>query len=120
MKKLLVCILPMLFVLASCTPIEQQARNTAAALQGTIVAAQTQYQTSCVANPSQKVCVLINNGIAGENALITAIETYCGWSVIAPPTNPNAACVPVKGAEAALTIAISNATALTLEIKGAI
>ena len=116
MKKCLVVILTV--VMLGCTPIEQQARNTAAALQGTIVAAQAKYHDSCVANPKQGVCQDINKGIAGENALITAVETYCGWSLTAPPADPNTKCVPVKTAQAGLSIAISNATALTLQIKG--
>jgi hypothetical protein len=54
------------------------------------------------------------------NALITAIETYCGWAVTAAPPDPNAACVPVKSAEAGLRAAIANAASLTVQIKGAI
>ena len=105
-------------VLVACSPIEQKARDTAALLQGSIVAAQAKYHDTCVGNASQNVCVSINRGVAGENALITAVETYCGWSTIAPPADTNAKCVPVKSAEAALTAAIANATQLTLEIKG--
>lgn len=116
MKRLFVLV-PLLILIA-CSPIEQQARNTAAALQGTLVAAQAKYHDTCVANPSQNVCTTINKGVSGENALITAIETYCGWSTTIPPTDPNAKCVPVKGAQAALQSAIANATALTLQIKG--
>ena len=73
--------------LVACSPLEQQARNTAAALQGAILAAQTQQQTSCAANPSQESCRVINGAIGAENALITATEAYCGWSVTAPPAN---------------------------------
>jgi len=113
---LLVCMLPML----GCSPIENQARDTAAALSGAIVAAQTQYQATCVANPNEQVCQLINKGVAGENALITAVETYCGWTASIVPPDPTATCVPVKSAQAALEVAITNASTLTLEIKGAI
>lgn len=118
MKTFLVLILILSFAMIACSPIEQQARNTAAALQGAIVAAQAKYHDTCVANPSQNVCQVVNRGISGENALITSIETYCGWSTVAPPTDPNAKCVPVKTAQAGLTTAIANATRLTLEIKG--
>lgn len=113
---LLVCFLPMM----GCSPIENQARDTAAALSGAIVAAQTQYQASCVANPNQQVCQLINQGVAGENALITAVETYCGWTATVAPPDVTAQCVPVESAQAALEAAITNASTLTLEIKGAI
>jgi len=107
-------------LMLGCSPIENQARDTAAALSGSIVAAQTKYQANCTANPSQQICGLINQGVSGENALITAVETYCGWSPTLAPPDATATCVPVKSAQAALQAAIANATALTLEIKGAI
>jgi len=109
-----------IMVLSGCSPVEQKARDTAAALSGSIVAAQSQYQASCTANPNQQVCQLINRGVAGENALITAVESYCGWAPGAAPPDSTAACVPVKSAQAALEAAIVNAASLTLEIKGAI
>ena len=109
-----------LLVLVGCSPVEHKARDTAAALSGSIVAAQSQYQASCTTNPSQEVCQLINRGVAGENALITAVETYCGWAQGAAPPDPTATCVPVKSAQAALEAAVANAAELTLEIKGAI
>ena len=43
-----IALLPML----GCSPIENQARDTAAALSGSIIAAQTKYQASCTANPA--------------------------------------------------------------------
>ena len=113
---LLICLLTMM----GCSPIESKARDTAAALSGAIVAAQSQYQASCSANPNQQVCELINRGVAGENALITAVETYCGWSPTVAPPDPTATCVPVKSAQVALEAAIENAATLTIEIKGAI
>ncbi len=111
-----VCLFPML----ACSPVENQARDTAAALSGSIVAAQTRYQSTCAAQPNQEICQVINRGISGENALITAVETYCGWSATLAPPDPAAKCVPVKSAEAALRTAIANAATLTLQIKGAI
>ena len=109
-------VLPML----GCSPLENQARDAAAALSGSIVAAQTKYQGSCTANPSQQICQAINRGVSGENALVTAVETYCGWAVTPAPPDPNAKCVPAKSAQAALQTAIANAAALTLQIKGAL
>ncbi len=109
-----------LLVMVGCSPIENRARDTAAALSGSIVAAQTKYQASCVANPRQQVCGIINQGISGENALITAVETYCGWSPNLAPPDPTAKCVPVKSAQAALEAAIANAATLTLQVKGAL
>lgn len=113
---LVVGLLPML----GCSPIENQARDTAAALSGSIIAAQTKYQASCTANANQEVCQLINRGASGENALITAVETYCGWGPMLAPPDAAARCVPVKSMQAGLQAAIANAAALTLEIKGAI
>jgi hypothetical protein len=120
--KYLIRILVAFGVLAmvECSPLETQARDTAAALSGSIIAAQTEYQASCSENPSQQICQVINRGIFGENALITAIETYCGWAVTPGPPDPTAACVPVKSAQATLQAAIANASALTLQIKGAL
>jgi hypothetical protein len=113
---MIVCLL----ALVGCSPVENQARDTAAALSGAIVAAQTEYQASCAANPKQQVCEVINRGVSGENALVTAVEAYCGWSVTLAPPDPTAKCVPVKSAEAALRAAIANAATMTLQIKGAL
>lgn len=109
-----------MLAMAGCSPVESQARDTAAALSGSIVAAQTKYQSSCAANPSQQICGLINRGVSAENALITAVETYCGWAPTAAPPDPTAKCAAVKSAQAALQVAIANAAQLTLQIKGAI
>lgn len=104
----------------TCNTAASNARNTAAALQGMIVAAQAQYQTTCTANPSQTACTSINRAVAAENALITADEAYCGWSTQSPPSNPTAPCVPVSGAAAALATATANAAAFITELKGLI
>jgi hypothetical protein len=109
-----------LISLLGCSPVENQARDTAAALSGSIVAAQTKYQASCAANPAQEICRAINRGVSGENALLTAIETYCGWTPTLAPPDPTATCIPVKSAKAALQAAVANAASLTLQIKGAI
>jgi hypothetical protein len=109
-------VLPML----ACSPLENQARDAAAALSGSIVAAQSKYQGSCTVDPSQQICQVINRGVSGENALITAVETYCGWAVTPAPPDPHAKCVAVKSAAAALQTAVANASELTVQIKGAI
>jgi hypothetical protein len=119
MKKLLALIAACI-MLTGCSPLEQNARNTAAALQGTIVAAQASMQTSCTANPQQETCVIVNQAINGQAALVTAIEAYCGWSTTNPPADPNATCTPVKTEEAALQTAIANATTFITELKGVI
>lgn len=116
MKKLIVLLGAVVF-LTGC-PAENNARDVAAGLNGVLTTAQAQNLASCQANPTQSTCQLINRGVSGQNALITATETYCGWSTSAPPPDPTVQCVPVKSAEAALTAAIANATELTTEIKG--
>src|ERR1700685_1832193 len=101
-------ILILTLICVACTPVEQSARNTAAALQGALTAAQAQYLTQCTANPKATSCTIINQAIAGQNALVTATEAYCGWSETAPPANPTSApCTPVKSASAGLQTAIN-------------
>lgn len=104
----------------SCSNLATNSRNTIAALQGAILAAQTQYKSQCTAAPTGTACVAINKAIDGENALVTATEAYCGWSTTSPPANPNAPCVPVTSATAALQSAIANATNFITELKGVI
>lgn len=119
--KLRITILALLcLITVGCSPIENQARDSAAAIKGAIESGQAKYQASCTANPSQSVCQLINRGISAQNALVTSAEAYCGWAVGAPPSDPLAKCVPVKSAQAALQSAILNANQITLEIKGAL
>ena len=111
-----------MLVMTACSPLEQQARNTAAALQGAISAAQTQYLTECKVSPeiwkADRACVTINQAVEGQNALVTAVEAYCGWSQAAPPANGTVPCVPVKTAAAGLQTAINNANLFTAEVKG--
>jgi hypothetical protein len=113
-------VLTLALITVGCSPLENNARDTAAALSGSIVAAQVKYQTPCSADPSKDICQIINRGVSGENALITAVETYCGWAVDPAPPDPKAKCVPVKSAAGALSAAIANAATLTLQIKGAL
>ena len=109
-------VLPML----GCSPLKIRRGMPQRQLSGSIVAAQTKYQASCTAKPSQEICQVINRGVSGENALITAVETYCGWAVTPAPPDPTAKCVPVRSAQGALQTAIANAATLTLQIKGAL
>lgn len=119
--KRVAAVLAFTFVMLGCSPIEQQARDSAAALQGALTTAQSKYQAQCTSNPTQQACTIINQAIAGQNALITATEAYCGWSASAPPQNPaTASCTPVKSAQAGLQTAINNATLFIQELKGII
>jgi len=121
MKKLfLVPIVLLSLILTACPKFEQNARDTAAALGGAVTAAQAQHQTECTATPTSPTCALINRAVAGQNALITSIEAYCGWTAGVLPTDPNAACVPVSGAKAGLQTAIDNANVFIGQLKGVI
>jgi len=113
-----VLLLSVLF-LTACPAIEQNARDTAAALNGAIVSAQAQYNSQCKGEPGAKECVIINQAADAQNALITATEAYCGWSTTAPPPDPaTTKCVPVRSAQAGLRTAIANANLLITELKG--
>jgi hypothetical protein len=121
MKRLaLFLILSLTLSTVACSPLEQQARNTAAALQGAIGAAQAQYLTACKLDATQTPCVTINKAVAGQDALVTSVEAYCGWSTSAPPQFGSATCVPVKSAQDALKTAIANANQFISELKGVI
>lgn len=117
--KRVVLLVPILFLLA-CSPIEQNARDTAAALQGAITTAQSQYQASCTQQPTAKECQIINQAVAGQNALVTAVEAYCGWSPTNPPNPTTTKCVPVTTAKAGLQTAIANAQLFISEVRGVI
>ena len=110
----------------ACPAIQANARDTSAALQGALTAAQTQYQAQCTVPTGAPAstalpCTTITKAIAGQNALITATEAYCGWNPLSPPTNPaTAVCTPVKGAAAGLQTAIANANLFVTELKGII
>ena len=109
-----------ILLLAGCPKAEQDARDAAAALNGSIIATQQKYQSVCAATPGQPACQMIDRAIESQNALVTATEAYCGWSTLAPPPDPTAVCVPVQSAKAGLTAAILNANLFTVELKGAI
>lgn len=117
--KLRVLVLLAATLLFTACPAEKDARDTAAALQGSLLAAQAKYQASCTAAPTLQICHIINQGVSAQNALITATQAYCGWSAATPPPK-GTKCVPVKSAEAAFTAALANARQLTGEIKGSI
>lgn len=116
MRKLIAAILPIL-LLVSCKvdPVIGAGRDTAAASQGAIIAAQAQ----CSATPSAKVCTYLPQAISAQNLLVTSLETACGWSPNLPPVDPNAKCVVVQGALPALTAATQNIQTVLLELKEA-
>ncbi len=109
-------------LLAACpkAALEQNARDVAASLGGLLTSAQAQHQ-ECVSDSSPAICQTIKRGISGQNALVTSLETYCGWSLTdATPPPVGTACTPVAEAESALKSAIANANQLTTEIKGTV
>lgn len=118
MKRIAIAFLCLFMI--GCSPVENQARDSAAAIKGAIESAQAKYVDACKSDPRQQVCFLINKAVSAQNALITATEGYCGWSQSAPPADMNAKCVPVKSAEGALKSAILNANNFTKQLKGAL
>lgn len=133
MKKALALLiaLPIMLVAIGCTPVEQKARNTEAALNGLITPLQAQYQASCSAPANLQVnpqmCDLINRGVSAQNALATAAETYCGFAVALLPNDPALRasvlatnCVPQKNAKGLLVSATLNAGQIVLELRAAI
>lgn len=72
--------------LTGCSPLENSARDAAAAAQGFIEQAQQNHLTECQANPEKDFpCQNINQAIGAQNLLIDAIEQYCGF-----PSRPGA------------------------------
>lgn len=121
MRKLLIVVITALcMVTVACAPLAQQARDTAAALNGALTAARTSNDTTCRVNPATTVCQSILRGVAAQNALITATESYCGFAISPTPPPPDAQCSPVKSAETALKVAIANANQIIGELKGTV
>lgn len=89
-SKAVVAILSLAFLLAGCSPLENHARDAAAAAQGFIQQAQKNHQAECQAFPTKPwPCVAINEAVGAQNLLIDAVEQYCGWpSGVAAPTQP--------------------------------
>jgi hypothetical protein len=122
MKKLL--FLPIALLLcgfacpANTNNLAQNARDTSAALGGLLTQAQSQYMSQCLADNTGSSCTLINRGVQGQNALITALESYCSMPI--GTALPSTTCVPVASAQAGLQSALDNATQLVNEIKGVI
>ena len=103
---------------AAPASVQSSARDAAAALNGLLTSAQAKYTASCKANPKQKPCTVINDGVKAQNLLITSLETYCGWSATTAPSNLNGVCIPVSSAEAGLVAATSNVQTLITELGG--
>ncbi len=125
MKSLvLVPLLAFMFMFAcpsnpSSQSLEANARDAAAALGGELQTAQAQNQ-ACIQDPTPVACQTIKRGVSGQNALVTALETYCGWSVAAEAPPVGTPCTPVSTAQGALTFAITNANQLVTEVKGTV
>lgn len=116
-------LLPMLLLLLLLIPIacnetpDQLARDSIAAANGLLTAAQAQYVNSCKPNPTQGVCVLINHGVDALNIAITSLETYCGFSLSPTPPAADTKCAPVANARAGLNVAIANLNQIISEIS---
>lgn len=115
MKRIAIAVLCLFMI--GCSPVENQARDSAAAIKGAIESAQSKYVSTCRSDPTQQVCEVINKAVNAQNALITATEAYCGGTAQSPKEQK---CVPVKSATGALKTAILNANEITKELKGAL
>ena len=98
--------------------VQSSARDAAAAINGVLTSAQAKYTTACESDPGQTPCTLIKKGVTAQNLLITALDTYCGWSATTAPLDPSAACIPVASASQTLVNATSNVETLITEIGG--
>jgi hypothetical protein len=98
---------------------DQAARDVISSSNGVLVQAQAEYVATCKPNPSQRLCVLINQAGFAQNASITALETYCGFQLTPILPDPSTVCVPQKNAQAALLTTVTNLKQLTGEIQAA-
>ena len=80
MKLKLVSLLAATLLLVGCQPPENTARDSIAAAKGVIERAQTEYLDTCIANTAQRICNLINDGVAAQNLAIDALNLYCSGS----------------------------------------
>ena len=110
-------LLLLLLVPIACNETSDQlARDTIATGNGLITAAQAQYLTSCKANPSQGVCVMINHGVDLLNIAITSLETYCSFTLSPTPPAADTKCTPIPNATAGLNVAIANLNQIISEL----
>lgn len=106
----------LLLLTVACHTFEANARDTIAAANGVIVQAEIQYGPSCLANSKQTVCDDINKSVAAQNAAITALEAYCGFTGASQAQDK---CQPVKSLQPALNAALTNLAQFVTELKGA-
>lgn len=108
--------------LAGCSPLENRARDAAAASQGFIQQAQRNHLAECQANPAKPFpCQTINQAIAAQNLLIDAIEQYCGWpSGTQPSGAASYPCAKNVSAQQRLQAAINSINQIIKDYKGAL
>lgn len=121
MKRLAIVLLSV-SLLAGCSPLENNARDAAAAAQGFIQAAQKNHFQECSADPSKDFpCRIINQAVGAQNLLVSSIELYCSW-----PANPDPAslkqyagqpCARKKEAAQSLANAIKSLNSIISEYK---
>ena len=119
MKKLLLLLVPMAFLLG-CSGPEKNARDAIAASKGAIETAQTKYMDQCKADATLQPCTLINRAVAAQNTAINALELYCsGGSVGGAPTFQNGGtCHADKTVQPKLDAAVSDLNQIIASIKG--
>jgi len=110
-------ILPLLLILAGCAPLQDTARDAIAASKGVLESAQLQHRDSCIADPHQKTCVIIHDGVAAENSAIDALELYCSNSG-AQSFQTGGPCIVDKSAAPKLEAALANLNQIISDVKG--
>lgn len=119
MKKLLLLLIPMAFLLG-CSGPEKNARDAIAASKGAIETAQAKYVDQCKADATQRPCTLINQAVSAQNATITALELYCSGSAPAGGQDfqHGGVCHADKALQPKLDAAVGSLNQLIGEIKG--
>jgi hypothetical protein len=115
---LLICTLALMTQAFTCNTAAT-ARDTIATSYGYLTWAQSNYKTTCMANPAQTPCVLINKAIPINNLAIDALEIYCGGTapVGQVPFAQGGPCVAVSSALPALQSALANLGPIIADLK---
>ena len=101
--------------------LESKARDVSATAQGYISQAQTIHRAECIQDRTKPVCQTINQAVGAQNALLDAIETYCGWPVRPTAeqlrTAAGTSCKRSQPSQEFLQNSISNLSAIMEDIK---
>lgn len=106
--------------IAGCNSFASQARDSIAAFNGYLTAAQAKHTGECIVSKGElPVCDTLRRSDAAENAAIDALEAYCQIPPHTTFTGAGASCKPVTSLQGGLTAALAGISALTPDIKAA-